>query len=819
MSIADKITSIETHLENDYEGLENLGVTAEDRNIENIRACLDELYNNIPKTTDTGTNLSLTTLKGKMNIIPKGDTKQTTYNGYNKINCSMDTKTTNGVTATHNADGTYTINGTATANVYFDLCFFELPAGTYKLVGCPSGGSWSSYIQYVRRIDNVQFDLNDTGNGSTITTTGEEGQLRLSIMIYSGYTANNLVFKPMVTTNTSLSYNDYEPYVGGTASPNPTYPQDIEVVTGTQEVKVENVNLFVCRTDITIGQSGTRDGITWKRTGENTFLFNGTATANFTFIIDKPNHLLENLRKSDTYTLSGCPSGGSSSTYRLQIYHSNLTSTTIDTGEGKSFTANIQSESNVAILIYNGYTANNLEFNVQIEKGSTKTTFAPHQEQTQTISLSSKNYVTNTWQRTTTTSSSIYRIFSSVQLPITSGAYKVITNLDFTNYWYALEVGSTTYPFQANLYDSGWKAENNVLHTITQNGYVGILVRKKNDTSIDISDMQNFKFELVDNSEEYYNYELCKIGNYQDYLYKTSGKQMLDLTDGTYSQNGITAVVSNGGITLNGTATTNAFIDIPTTHNYTLENNETYTIATNNPIASQSSAVRFRVQNSGTLDVYCSIANAIKTFVYNTGDGFTNKVMIRVASGVTLTNYFLKPMLVKGSTIGDYEPYGSDIWYKKENVYKIANKTNWSVDNVASNNRAVISLSGNGFPYSSDIGYATANAISNNFVGISQLNQASTTSINNIAINNANMYIKFDDTINTKALVKEQLDSMTSLEVYYVLATSNDIQITNTNLIEQLDNLEKLMSYNGTTNISSSGNLPMVLSVSAIKGE
>ena len=37
---------------------------------------LDNIYDNLPKTTGEGTNLSLTTLKGKMNIIPKGDTQQ-----------------------------------------------------------------------------------------------------------------------------------------------------------------------------------------------------------------------------------------------------------------------------------------------------------------------------------------------------------------------------------------------------------------------------------------------------------------------------------------------------------------------------------------------------------------------------------------------------------------------------------------------------------------------------------------------------------------------------------------------------------------------
>ena len=37
MSIADKITSITGHLTDDYTALEQLGVSVEDRNIENIK--------------------------------------------------------------------------------------------------------------------------------------------------------------------------------------------------------------------------------------------------------------------------------------------------------------------------------------------------------------------------------------------------------------------------------------------------------------------------------------------------------------------------------------------------------------------------------------------------------------------------------------------------------------------------------------------------------------------------------------------------------------------------------------------------------------
>ena len=51
---------------------------------------------------------------------------------------------------------------------------------------------------------------------------------------------------------------------------------------------------------------------------------------------------------------------------------------------------------------------------------------------------------------------------------------------------------------------------------------------------------------------------------------------------------------------------------------------------------------------------------------------------------------------------------------------------------------------------------------------------------------------------------------------------ANEIYVRGLNgnmLNNELNELEKMMSYNGQTNISVSGNLPMLLNVSALKGE
>ena len=79
MSIAQKITSIEGHISDDYQGLINLGadLTGINKNILNIKTVLDNIYNDMPKVTGEGTEVTLTpTKKGKLGIVEKGNSTQ-----------------------------------------------------------------------------------------------------------------------------------------------------------------------------------------------------------------------------------------------------------------------------------------------------------------------------------------------------------------------------------------------------------------------------------------------------------------------------------------------------------------------------------------------------------------------------------------------------------------------------------------------------------------------------------------------------------------------------------------------------------------------
>ena len=185
--------------------------------------------------------------KGKIqDMFLYGKSEQVQYKGKNLLNVTAKTQTVNGVTFTVNEDGTVKVNGTATA-----LTSFSLTGGSVentfvgkKVVGCPSGGSTSGYtlaIAYYNSDKQWQTEEFETYSNSIIIK--DYARMSPNIRIQSGVTVNNLIFKPMLTTDTTATYADYEPYTGGIPSPNPDYPQEIKAVIN-PKVVVRGKNLY-----------------------------------------------------------------------------------------------------------------------------------------------------------------------------------------------------------------------------------------------------------------------------------------------------------------------------------------------------------------------------------------------------------------------------------------------------------------------------------------------------------------------------------------------------------------------------------------------
>lgn len=133
--------------------------------------------------------------------------------GKNLLPNNATTQTINGVTFTVNPDKSITANGTATSNISLSIVYsmnYSQNAGNYILSGCPSNGSETTFLLRTGGL-NVP-NVYDLGNGASYTLK-TKSNIGVALDIKSGYTCNNLVFKPMIRL-TSDTDNTYSPYIG-----------------------------------------------------------------------------------------------------------------------------------------------------------------------------------------------------------------------------------------------------------------------------------------------------------------------------------------------------------------------------------------------------------------------------------------------------------------------------------------------------------------------------------------------------------------------------------------------------------------------------
>lgn len=137
--------------------------------------------------------------------------------GKNLLNPTLQTVTQDGITCTNNGDGTYTLNGTCTASDGDKSTFIiatqhaKIDDGI-KFIGCPSTGSASTFrmsVDYDDGTYSVEYGEGASLNiGKTMT--------KVNIIISKGFTATNLTFKPMLTTDLEATYDDFEQYRSST---------------------------------------------------------------------------------------------------------------------------------------------------------------------------------------------------------------------------------------------------------------------------------------------------------------------------------------------------------------------------------------------------------------------------------------------------------------------------------------------------------------------------------------------------------------------------------------------------------------------------
>lgn len=335
-------------------------------------------YNTAIKQKAVGENIHVTDSANGKNVAfgLYGKAEQKQYSGKNLLNPTLNTTTLNGVTCTSNGDGTYTVNGTASATTHFyfmnNNSAESISVTDCKLVGCPSGGSLSTYSILCK--NNGTFDR-DVGSGLSIIN----GTLdNFGIRIESGKTVNNLVFKPMLTTDLSATYDDFEPYVGGIASPNPDYPQEITVAGASGSVEV-----------VSCGKNLLKNTLTTYTVGNLVFTSNEDGIVNVNgqtsdVSISSLSLCDMGLVEGNKYILSG----GASSSVRLYIYYKeDWTKLNVySNGNDVSFTVPITGMYRVYIRVLENATVTNALVKPMLRLASdTDSTFEPYTETTSTI--------------------------------------------------------------------------------------------------------------------------------------------------------------------------------------------------------------------------------------------------------------------------------------------------------------------------------------------------------------------------------------------------------------------------------------------------
>lgn len=353
---------------------------------ENIDSLKEDISNKITKfyASSQGETHLADSDNGKiMDMMVYGKSEQKQYSGKNLLNATLQTTTVNGVTCTNNGDGTYTLDGTANANAVFNLGSVTFTGDTkYKICGCPQGGGIIE--RYHIEPYGSTNEQRDIGNGVIYSLSNDETKA-IYIVVTIGFRASNLLFKPMITTDLTVTYDDFEPYTGGIPSPSPDYPQEIKSVVN-PTVKVCGKNLLKATLEST-----TKKGITCTNNGDGTYTLNGTANGGSDTTVSF--NVGYTLAKSGRYIVTGCPNGGSNEKYNLRIGKDNIpwgTYVNSDLGNGCLINVTDNTPITLNLMIKDGYTCNNVIFKPMIVDASlypdtTYDDFEPYQEQTVTL--------------------------------------------------------------------------------------------------------------------------------------------------------------------------------------------------------------------------------------------------------------------------------------------------------------------------------------------------------------------------------------------------------------------------------------------------
>lgn len=506
-----------------------------------------QAINNPTYTTTEGTDLLINNTRvGKMKFEYYGDTEQKTIGNLNRFNYTLsilktrnatgtwsnNVYTNNSVTFTVNEDLTITVNGTASANTYFylnasnDSYFKTLNGLTLKLTGTPTGGGNNTFQMTITSAD-WSNGTNDNGSGGQFTAI-EDYYNNTYIRIASGYNAQNILFRPMLSSTLTTTYADYVEPTAGDGSPSPSYTSEVKTVTGENTINVVGRNLF--SSSLEQGARSNVDGTS--NITSNLYVRTVTKIK----VIPNTTYYLSFEKNIETTVSGDIQEYSKDQTFIRRL---NLTMPFTTSSETKYL--------NIQFFNTNGISPSDI-YNIQLEKGSTSTTYEPYQSQNYELNLGSnffdKSNITSCVNGSVMNDAIVSTALSSNYAGVSANIGN--TSLNAGSYYLSCKVkvisgtsSSTLNSIQITGSPSitvTWKDRPNlsnkyqtysVSFTLSQKTSItNILVQLSTGNSnaiLNVADIMISK-TITDYAPYFEPIELCKIGDYQDYIYNNGGK-------------------------------------------------------------------------------------------------------------------------------------------------------------------------------------------------------------------------------------------------------------------------------------------------------
>lgn len=301
-----------------------------------------------------------------------GKAKQNTTTGAQLLNAPDKTNKIYGVTMDVSG-GVASFSGTLSSN-NATFWFIGSYNGTDVVMTLPAG-------RYYLQNCSMQTLGNSALKTGAITS---ETEIQITGVAYTYTDSSPKTIYPMI--NAGSTALPWEPYTGGQPSPNPDYPQEIEIPGSDKEIRVElkAANLI----PLNENEEKTQYGVTFKQNADGSVTINGqnTGEANSVYnLITNDALLARQFAKIGMLYLSG-NKAGTNVTLQCWNYDGN-NSAVKDNGEGISFVfTNVTAPYNIALVVPTNEIVDNVTINPMLNAGTTALPWAPYKDQPLTLS-------------------------------------------------------------------------------------------------------------------------------------------------------------------------------------------------------------------------------------------------------------------------------------------------------------------------------------------------------------------------------------------------------------------------------------------------